>query len=79
MASNTEPPQHSQSDSSGFRHADPQKLDPQAVYAAVKVHCVNRGIDLKEWGMQQAILPDEQRWMREAIAAFLDYEGGFRG
>ena len=54
---------------------DPQgstshEVHEAAVYEAVKVHMRARGIDPLGEGVQQALVPDEQRWMRAAIAAY---------
>lgn len=46
------------------------------VYAAAKAHAACRGIDLTAWPNQQALVPDEMRWMRAALLAggFLEQE-----
>lgn len=47
-----------------------ERMREQAIYQAVKVHAAARGIDLTDSIIQQALGPDEFRWMRSAIEAF---------
>jgi hypothetical protein len=36
---------------------------------------MRRGIDLTEWPNQQALVPDEVRWMREALLVYTSHRG----
>lgn len=47
-------------------------LPPEAVYKAAKVHARCRGIDLTTSENQQALVPDELRWMGAAVAEFVE-------
>lgn len=54
-----------------YRPATAEDLTDEMVYAAARLHMEQRGIDLEGFGVKQAMVPDECRWMRAALTAAL--------